>query len=346
MLDPDRPALILAPMEGVTDAPMRAVMGESGAFTSAVSEFLRVSHSVLSPAVVRRHVPELLAGGRTPTGLPVQVQLLGGDPGRVAASAAVTHAAGAAAIDLNFGCPAPTVNRHDGGATLLKHPHRIRAIVAAVRAALPCSVPVSAKLRLGWDSVGPVDENAAMAAEGGASWITIHARTRTQGYAPPVYWDRIGRVRERLGIPVVANGDIRTLDDFRRCRDETGCRHFMIGRGALADPRLPRRVAAALGLMPPDPDAGRPIDWPAELRRLADRMSAAVAGRPDRVVHRLKQWLSLAARFGTFAGFDAVKRAATVGELFAGLVGRPPEPDGRRRPAEVPAADGCCTAGW
>jgi tRNA-dihydrouridine synthase C len=347
MLDPAAPALILAPMEGVTDAPMRAVLGESGAFTHAVSEFLRVSHSVLSAAVVRRHVPELLAGGRTPTGLPVQVQLLGGDPGRVAASAAVAHQAGAAAIDLNFGCPAPTVNRHDGGATLLKYPHRLRAIVAAVRAALPRHVPVSAKLRLGWDSVDPIDENAAVAAEGGAAWITVHARTRAQGYAPPVHWDRIGRVRERLGIPVVANGDIRTVDDFRRCRDATGCRHFMIGRGALADPRLPRRVAAELGLVPPDPDPDRAIDWPAELRRLADRMAATAPGRPDRAVHRLKQWLSLAARFGTFAGFDAVKRAVTVDELFAGLAGRPPEPAARPRAAAAPPPAGSCSStGW
>lgn len=319
MLDPDRPALILAPMEGVTDAPLRAVLGEAGAFTHAVSEFLRVSHSVLSAAVIRRHVPEVAAGGRTPTGLPVQVQLLGGDPGRVAASAAVAVATGATAIDLNFGCPAPTVNRHDGGATLLKYPTRLRDIVAAVRAAVPRHLPVSAKLRLGWDTVDAIDENAAMAAEGGASWLTVHARTRAQGYAPPVHWGRIGRVRERLGLPVVANGDIRTVDDLRRCGDATGCRHFMVGRGALADPRFPRRAAAELGLVPPDPGPEPPVDWPAQLRRLVDRMAETGRDRPERAVRRLKQWLKLAATFGGFTGFDAVKRAATVEELLAAL---------------------------
>src|SRR6185436_17754692 len=144
----------------------------------------------------------------------------------------------ATAIDLNFGCPARTVNRHDGGATLLKHPHRIREIVRAVREALPAHVPVSAKMRLGWDSIEPIRENAAMAAEGGASWITIHGRTRVAGYAPPIFWEPIGRIRESLGIPVVANGDTWTLDDFRRCRDATGCIHFMLGRGALANPDL------------------------------------------------------------------------------------------------------------
>ena len=322
MLRPDAPALVLAPMEGVTDAPMRAVQGESGAFTYAVSEFLRVSQTVPPRGVIVRHVPELLRGGRTPTGLPVQVQLLGGDAGRLAATAAVAHAAGAAAVDLNFGCPARTVNRHDGGATLLKYPHRIREIVAAVRAALPRDVPVSAKLRLGWDSITPIDENATMAAEGGAAWLTVHARTRVAGYAPPVYWAAIGRVRERLGIPVVANGDIWTVEDFRRCRDETGCRHFMLGRGALADPRLSRRVAAELGIASGPPAASDgPIDWPAHLSRLVEWSRRYGGHSPDGTVRRLKQWLHLAARYGDFGRFDAVKRALTLDELLAGFAG-------------------------
>lgn len=309
------PALILAPMEGVTDAAMRAVQGAAGAFTFAVAEFLRVSQAVPPKWVVLRHVPELRAGGRTPTGLPVQVQLLGGDPGRLAETAAVAHAAGATAVDLNFGCPAPTVNRHDGGATLLKYPARIRDIVRAVRAAVPAHVPVSAKLRLGWDNVEAIHENAAMAAEGGASWLTVHARTRTQGYAPPVYWPHIGRVRERLGLPVVANGDIHTVADFRRCRDETGCRHYMLGRGALASPGLARAVAGDLGLIAKAPEPA--VDWVRELRHLAHW--SAVYDGPDsrRVVPRMKQWLRMAATFGSFAHFDAIKRTRTAAELLA-----------------------------
>ena len=152
MLTAEMPALILAPMDGITDAPMRAVQGEIGAFTYAVSEFVRVSQEVPPKHVLLRHVPELLTGCVTPTGLPVQVQLLGGDPGRMARAAAIAWQAGARAIDINFGCPAPTVNRHDGGATLLKYPDRIREVVAAVRGALPPEIPVSAKLRLGWDA--------------------------------------------------------------------------------------------------------------------------------------------------------------------------------------------------
>jgi tRNA-dihydrouridine synthase C len=258
---------------------------------------------------------------RTATGLPVQVQLLGGDPGRLAGTAALCHELGATAIDLNFGCPAKTVNRHDGGATLLRYPHRIRAIVAAVRAALPREVPVSAKLRLGWDSTEAVFENAAAAAEGGAAWVTVHARTRAAGYAPPVFWGHVGRVRERLGVPVVANGDIWSPADFRRCRGETGCRHFMLGRGALADPTLAPQVAAELGLRPPPTEPGpvRGRDWLPHLERLAEWARRLGHGGDVRVVHRMKQWLQMAARFGAFRGFDAVKRAASADELLAAL---------------------------
>jgi tRNA-dihydrouridine synthase C len=307
-------------MEGVTDAPMRAVQGGCGAFTFAVSEFLRVSHAVPPRHVFLTHVPELLAGARTPTGLPVQVQLLGGDAGRMGEAAARAHELGAQAVDINFGCPAPTVNRHDGGATLLRYPKRIREIVAAVRAAVPAAVPVSAKLRLGWAGITEIDENAAMAAEGGASWITIHGRTRVAGYAPPIHWAPIGRVRERLGIPVVANGDIWTVEGFRRCREETGCRHFMLGRGALADPRLARAVAVELGLLTAEPGHGAPAtDWPAQLRGLIAWSERYNLARADKHVGRLKQWLKMAATVGTFARFDAVKRAGTVEELFAAL---------------------------
>lgn len=337
MLDPNCPAVILAPMEGVTDAPMRAVRGECGAFRYAVTEFLRVTQSVIPRAVFLRDVPELLSSTTpptTPTGLPIQVQLLGGDPERVAGSALLAHQLGATAIDLNFGCPARKVNNHDGGAALLKEPPRIRTIVAAVRAALPPQVPVSAKLRLGWDCIHTIDENAAMAAEGGAAWLTIHGRTRTAGYAPPIYWQPIGRVRERLGLPVVANGDIWTIADFRRCREETGCIHFMLGRGGFADPRLPGQIAAELGLRP-IPDELPPIDWAAELRRLvywADRTPGYPAYR---LLCRMKQWLKLAAEQNQFVHFDAIKRTTTVEELFAAVEGGTPAHPRLGHPASV-----------
>lgn len=318
MLDPDIPALILAPMEGVTDAPMRALQGETGAFTFAVSEFLRINHVIPTASAFWRHVPELRHGALTPTGLPVQVQLLGGNPNLLAQSAVAAHAAGATAIDINFGCPARTVNRHDGGATLLQYPKRILEIVRAVRDALPIEVPVSAKLRLGWDDVSAIDENAEMAAEGGASWLTIHARTRLQGYAPPVFWTRIGEVRERTKIPVVANGDIWTLDGFRRCQDETGCHHFMLGRGALANPGLAQQVAVELGITRGQADDGplRDIEWLKPLQSLLDWTDHIKQPGAGLAIHRMKQWLNLAATFGGFKSFDKVKRARSPDEIF------------------------------
>jgi len=198
---------------------------------------------------------------------------------------------------------------------------RIREIVSAIRAALPAHVPVSAKLRLGWDGIDAIDENALMAAEGGAAWLTVHGRTRVAGYAPPVFWKPIGRVRERLGLPVVANGDIWSLADFRRCREETGCTHFMLGRGALADPRLAHLVAAELGIGSKVPEeATGPFDWNPPRRSLIEwTRRFHEDAKPDKTLCRLKQWLRTAATVGTFSRFDAVKRAESVEELFAGL---------------------------
>ena len=316
------PAVILAPMEGVTDAPMRALQGETGAFNYAVSEFLRISHSVPPKHVYFTHVPELRSDCTTRTGLPVQVQLLGGDPDRMAAAAIVAVECGATAIDLNFGCPAKTVNRHDGGATLLKHPQRLRAIVRAVCEALPKDVPVSAKMRLGWDSIDSIDENATMAAEGGAAWITIHGRTRQAGYAPPIFWEPIGRIRANLPIPVVANGDIWSFDDFLRCRDATGCIHFMLGRGALANPELSHRVAQELGVA--SRLNGERLNWIEQLQRLVYWTHELRERPPANMVRRLKQWLKMASTCGTFVEFDAIKLASDVPELLELLSGTLP----------------------
>jgi tRNA-dihydrouridine synthase len=152
-------------------------------------------------------------------------------------------------IDLNFGCPAPTVNRHDGGATLLKYPTRIFEMISTVRQAVPDRYPVSVKMRLGWDQVESIFENSKIAEEAGASWLTIHARTRMQSYQPPVHWSLIGEVRERLSIPVVANGDIWNFDDFKQCQRITGCEHYMIGRGVMGSPSLVFQIAQDLGIL-------------------------------------------------------------------------------------------------
>jgi len=305
MIQPNVPALALAPMEGVTDAPMREFQGSTGAFSYAVTEFIRISEYALPSRVFRRDVPELLHGAQTRTGLPVQVQLLGGDPEKLAISALAAVSAGARSIDINFGCPAPTVNRHDGGASLLKHPLRIRAIVRAVRSALPAEIPVSAKLRLGWDDIADIRENAVMAEEGGAAWLTIHARTRMQAYRPPVFWPEIGWVRENVAVPVVANGDIWTREDFLRCRDETGCDHFMIGRGALANPALPYEISRELGLWSGEIPS---VDWHQLFSDFAAINASHQTRTSPRGLFRLKQWMKFAHQYGNFPYFHELKQ--------------------------------------
>ena len=329
---PGKPALGLAPMEGVTDAPMRALMSERGGFTYCVSEFLRVNDLVPPSKVFRSHIPELAEGCATKSGIPIQVQLLGGNAEVLALSAAKAVELGARGIDINFGCPAPTVNRHDGGATLLKHPARIEQIVRAVRTAVPAHIPVSAKLRLGWDSIHPVHENSERAAMGGANWITIHARTRMQAYQPPVYWKPIGEVKKRLSIPVVANGDIWTLDDFKRCREQTGSEHFMLGRCALADPLLPLLIAHELGIPAPIPTLKHfprsASAWKPLLLRFAE-LSALYCteeprqGKQGYIVQRIKQWVKMShvhnAEKGALTWFDTLKLSTTLNEAFAVL---------------------------
>lgn len=300
-------------MEGVTDAPMRALMSERGGFTFCVSEFLRVNEIPPPAKVFRTHIPELLTGACvTPSGVPIQIQLLGGDPEMLAQAAQTAVAIGAHAIDLNFGCPAPTVNRHDGGATLLKFPDRIETIVRSVRSAVPAEIPVSAKLRLGWDSIEQIHLNAERAARGGASWITIHARTRMQAYNPPVYWEPIGQVRRALDIPVVANGDIWTLDDFKRCREQTACDHFMLGRSALADPTLALRISRELGITAPEPAK---IVWHSLIRRFSE-LSLPYSPENHYTVSRIKQWFRICHRRGEAPWFDVLKRLETIPEVL------------------------------
>jgi tRNA-dihydrouridine synthase C len=308
-------------MEGVTDAPMRALMSELGGFTFCVTEFFRISQTIPRPKAFHSHVPELATGCCTPAGLPVQVQLLGGDPDRLAGAALSAVKAGSRGIDLNFGCPAATVNRHDGGAMLLNHPCRIRAIVQAVRAALPPGIPVSAKLRLGWDDPRAIHVNAGRVAEGGAAWVTIHGRTRIQGYQPPAYWKPIGQARARLGIPVVANGEIWTVEDLRRCRDETGCDHFMLGRGALASPALARLAARELGSPGGDSPAefgSTPSEWLPLVHRFVE-LSQATPSSDAYITCRIKQWLRVANHDGRMPWFATLKRCKSLADLLGTL---------------------------
>ncbi|MBC8068802.1 MAG: tRNA-dihydrouridine synthase family protein, partial [Deltaproteobacteria bacterium] len=247
-----------------------------------------------------------------------------GQPEPMAATARSAAELGAPVIDLNFGCPAKTVNNHDGGATLLQRPCRVQDVVAAVRAAVPEHVPVSAKVRLGWDSSANIVEIARAAEAGGASWLTIHARTRLQLYAPPVDWGAIGRARAAVGIPVVANGDLCTTDDLARCGELSGCTAFMIGRAAMADPWLFRR---ARGETLPGFDA---VAMLALLARYCDALLDSGIGERGALA-RLKQWLRFAAMLHEpmTRAFQAAKTCVTVSDALARLGDALAEPQRR-----------------
>ncbi len=231
-------------MEGLLDFALRDVLTRVGGITLCVSEFIRVTDSVLPERVFFRVVPELAHASRTPAGVPVRPQLLGSDAACLADNAARLATLNPAGIDLNFGCPARIVNRHGGGAALLKDPEQLHLIVAAVRRAVPAGIVVSAKMRLGFDDDTRAEDCARAIAAGGADELVVHARTKAQGYRPPAYWDRIADVAAAITIPVVANGEIWTVDDARRCTQASGCSRLMLGRGIVADPGLALAILA------------------------------------------------------------------------------------------------------
>lgn len=303
--------IILAPMEGVVDALMREILTDIGGIDLCVTEFIRVTDRLLPASEFRKDCPELATDDRTRTGIPVLVQLLGGQPGPLGENAARAVEMGALGIDLNFGCPAKTVNRHDGGASLLKNPSRIFDVVTAVRAAVPSHIPVSAKVRLGFSDKELHLDIARAAQTAGASWLTVHARTRDEGYRPPAHWEFIARMREvAVKMPVIANGDIWSAADADRAKNVSGCRHIMIGRGLLADPFLARELKGG--------SRGTWIEAFGYFERyVLSSLESSVRG-PSYASSRAKQWLKNLARRFPEAGlaFEAIKRLETPHEIL------------------------------
>ncbi|TGM69759.1 tRNA dihydrouridine(16) synthase DusC [Leptospira levettii] len=230
--------ILLAPMEGLLDFRLRDTLTRVGGYDECVSEFIRVNDTLLPSHRFYRYVPELYQNSRTKSGIPVKVQLLGSDINCMAENASKVASLGAYGIDINFGCPAPTVNRNRGGAALLKEPNLMYSIVKAVRNVVPKEIPVTAKMRLGYDTTEHALVCAKALEEGGAKEIVVHARTKVDGYKPPAYWEWISKITEHIKIPVIANGEIWNVTDAIRCQKISGCKDIMIGRGAVANPAL------------------------------------------------------------------------------------------------------------
>ncbi|WP_339897307.1 tRNA-dihydrouridine synthase [uncultured Gilvimarinus sp.] len=298
--------LQLAPMEGVVDHQVRDLLTRIGGIDGCVTEFVRVVDQRLPRRVFRRLAPELDNDCLTPAGVPVKLQLLGGQPSPMADNAVRATLAGANAIDINFGCPAKTVNKSDGGACLLRQPERVYDIVSAVRKAVPDTITVSAKIRLGFDARDNYLENACAVEAAGASSLAVHARSKADGYRPPAYWECIGEIKQQLGIPVIANGEIWTVADYYRCRERSGCSDVMLGRGLLACPDLARQIKASLA-----GEAYTPMSWLEVCALLQQYFELCRPNYPDKFAgNRIKQWLVYLRRQYPEAAifFDAVKR--------------------------------------
>jgi tRNA-dihydrouridine synthase C len=286
-------SLLLAPMEGLLDHVLRDVLTRVGGVDRCVSEFIRITDTLLPERVFLRDVPELRQGGKTLSGVPVRPQLLGSDPVCLADNAARVAGMGCDGVDLNFGCPSPVVTRHRGGSALLDQPDLLYRIVQAVRRAVPTQQAVSAKMRLGLHDDTRAEACALAIEAAGASEIVVHARTKLDGYRPPAYWERIADIRAVVQLPLVANGEIWTVADAQRCREVSGCEALMLGRGMVANPGLALAIRGVDGGVP-EPAL---LPWLKVLDLVEEFWRLVVVHlEPDQQTGRLKQWLNLMRR--------------------------------------------------
>ena len=323
------PVRLLAPMEGLTDPLMRQILTKIAAdlgrpYDWSVSEFIRVTQHVLPAHVFYKYVPELHHDAKTASGTPIHIQLLGSEAQLMAENAAYACELGAPAIDINFGCPAKTVNSHRGGSVLLDEPEVMYDIISAVRQAVPTHIPVSAKIRLGYTDSSRMDDIKAAIAASGADWLTIHARTKTQGYKPPAYWDKIQNFNT-LHIPVIANGEIWNAEHAQSCMAQSGTKHLMLGRGAVTRPDLIAQVDKNQSHQNhQNPENETPLLWEDLIAHQIKFLEGAA--KSDVVlVGRYKQWLAMLTKGYSEAKtlWDDIKReknkALIINALYASV---------------------------
>ncbi|MFG1295984.1 tRNA dihydrouridine synthase DusB [Xanthobacter variabilis] len=251
-------AVLLAPMAGITDAPLRRMALRYGAG-------MTISEMVASNALLEGH-PEMMLRAEGEGVALHAVQIAGNDAHWMAEAARMAESAGAGLIDINMGCPAKRVTTGAAGAALLRDLPLARRILEAVRAAV--SVPVTVKTRLGWDGTSPTAvELARMAEEAGLAMVTVHGRTRCQFYTGGADWAAIRPVTDAVAIPVIANGDLTAVEDAPAMLAASGADGVMIGRGAQGRPWFPGQVARMLaaGTVAEDPPLAEQRDVLLEL---------------------------------------------------------------------------------
>lgn len=270
-------------MEGLTDPLMRQLLTQIGNYDWCVSEFVRVTSRIVPEHVIHKYCPEAHNNWQTASGTPLHLQFLGSDPIVMTENAQHASEIGAPAIDLNFGCPAKTVNKHRGGAVLLDEPELMYQIITQVRKYVPKHIPVSAKIRLGYTDASKAMDIGQAVNDAGADWLTIHARTKTQGYKPPAYWASIKPLVEALNIPIIANGEIWSPEQAKQCQLESGCIDLMLGRGAVTRPDLVNKIKFG---------NDNNLNWQALCGYLVEFLHGE-AKTDVALVGRFKQWLSM-----------------------------------------------------
>ena len=218
---------ILAPMDGYSDWPFRSICRRLGSAMS-YSEFVKVEHVLHSP----RHTKAKLYYEEAER--PVVFQIYGDDVEQIVQAALLVQELNPDIIDINMGCPAKSVAARGAGVGLMRTPLKIARLFRKLSAVL--RVPVTGKIRLGWEDMRTYKLVARIVEENGGSLIAIHGRTKEQSYGGQANWDAIAEVKAAVGIPVIGNGDVKTVADISRMKRHTGCEAVMIGRAAIANP--------------------------------------------------------------------------------------------------------------
>jgi len=230
------PNLQLAPMEGLGDATFRAVMASIGGFDEAVREFIRVPANGHVKSLARVYDPKEMDP------IPMASQIMGANPELMAEMAIELERLGSPRIDINCGCPSNTVTGRGAGSSLLKSPHLLHEVGKAVVTSV--KIPVTIKMRSGYEDTSLFEENIFAAESTGVKFITLHPRTKKDGYGPPAKWELIAKAKSLLKIPVIGNGDIKCVEDGINMLKQTGCDGLMIGRGAIQNPFIFHQIRA------------------------------------------------------------------------------------------------------
>jgi tRNA-dihydrouridine synthase B len=277
---PFDPPFVLAPMEGVTTASLRALLASYGPLGLVCTEFVRVA----GESVSKRHLARQVV--KAP-GVALSVQIMGNDAELMAEAAGVMAEAGADVVDVNLGCPSKTAVRKGVGAALLKDRAVLGRLLRAMRAAVPGVF--SAKLRAGFDRSDEALDNARVVEQSGADFIAVHPRRRIDYFNGIADWRSIALLRQHLAIPVIGNGDVWYAADALRMLEETRCAGVMIGRPALRNPWIFRQIAELMAGSAPFAPSG--ADVVRHFERLHAVMAAGFDGPPERLAGPLKEHL-------------------------------------------------------